>query len=41
MGGMAGKARATSFKFFCLHKCITHECNLVEIAKTFVMVNDE
>ena len=38
---MAGGARATSFKFVCLHKCITKEWDLVEIAKKFVMVNDE
>ena len=24
-----------------VHKCITNECDLVEIAKEFVMVNDE
>ena len=24
-----------------VHKCITNECDLIEIAKEFVMINDE
>ena len=33
--------RLNNSLFLCVHKCITDVCNLVEIAKEFVMANNE